>query len=890
MASTRQDFERYVQWLYQPDKQVPEDVRRLATLALGNFDELAGTSRQRNQRSTYLVGLLRRELGNTVAAAPTAAVEGEGDAGTWPWARLRHLTLGPFRGFRIAEPFDLSKQITLFYGPNGSGKTSLCEGLEYALLGDVEEAGNKRIAARTYLANVHDRRFDPPVLRATDQHGREVDVLASLDTYRFCFIEKNRIDAFSRIAARPNAQRAELIATLFGMDQFNEFVSHFNESIDGQLVLIGERQNTLAARRNALAADRTTVEGEAASQQVLSDEEAALAKEYAADATYEALRNLIGTPQAPGRLQELEGILEAVPPNVLGVTRQGLLDALDKARQCGEGLDAIIAALRAKSDQVSFKALYDSVLALRDVVGDRCPACDTPLDGQPHVATNPYQKAADGLRQLEELGALQDQQQTAETTLGKMSRELRQMFGPIAAFLAAQDEEGTATGRWVAQLPGEPSGRWWSVIYPKAAAVEANIPSLDEILAVVDHMAAQDDATRKAQQDRQPHVAERRRLSEFLLRVQAQNLKRQQLKENVEAAMNRIKAFDDINAELITQAEQEKLDIARDTPFKAGYDRFLEELRTYRDQLPEQLMAGLNDAAKDLYNAFNRNDRNEDKLSALHLPLAGDGKIEISFRGNPDARLDALHILSEGHVRCLGLAILMAKAKSIGCPVIVFDDAINAIDNDHRGGIREAIFESDQFAQTQLIVTCHSNEFIKDIQQHLPAQRRGSCQVYLFRHHDGNYQPRVAGNIPTANYIAKARAARDALNDREALAASRQALEMLSEKTWRWLGSHDQGLLNLLLAGVGAEPGLRNLCEALVKKLRDAQTFNHANKDPLLTAYGQILGIPVTNLVWTYLNKGTHEEAERDDFDGELVETLVQTLEELDRLDLRPGR
>ncbi|WP_426733910.1 AAA family ATPase [Pseudomonas aeruginosa] len=888
MASARQDFERYVRWLYQPDKQVPEDVRRLATLALQNFDELAGTSRQRSQRSNYLVGLLRANLANTVAAAPAGAAEA--DVGTWPWVKLRHLTLGPFRGFRAAEPFDLSKQIILFYGPNGSGKTSLCEGLEYALLGDVEEAGNKRIAARTYLANVHARRFTPPVLKATDQNGREVDVAANLDTYRFCFIEKNRIDSFSRIAARPNAQRAELIATLFGMDQFNEFVGHFNESIDGQLVLIGERQITLTARRNALTADRTTVEGKAASEQVLDGEEAALAREYSADITYEMLKNLIGTTDAPGRLQELDKILEAVPPNVLGVTRQGLLDALQNAQHCAERLDGFITELRAKSDQVSFKALYDSVLALRGVVGERCPACDTPLDGEPHVVKNPYQKATDGLRQLEELGVLQGQQRTAETALGQASRELRQMLAPIATFLTARAEENGTISRWIAQLPVEPVGHWWLAIPPLATATEAETPSLDEILAVVDRMAAQDDASRQAQHDRQPHVSERRRLIDFQLRVQAQDLKRQQLNENVEAANNRIKAFDETNAELIAQAEQEKLDIARDTPFKTAYDRFLEELRAYRDQLPEQLMAGLNDAAKDLYNAFNRNDRDEDKLSALHLPLAGDGKIEIRFRGNPDARMDALHVLSEGHIRCLGLAILMAKAKSIGCPVIVFDDAINAIDHDHRGGIREAIFESDQFAQTQLIVTCHSNEFIKDIQQHLPAQRRGSCQVYLFRHHDGNYQPRVAGNIPTANYIAKARAAREALNDREALAASRQALEMLSEKTWRWLGSHDQGLLNLLLAGVGAEPSLRNLCEALVKRLRDSQTFHHANKDPLLAAYGRVLGIPVSNLVWTYLNKGTHEEAERDDFDGELVEAVVQTLEELDRLDLRPGR
>lgn len=888
MASARQDFERFVQWLYQPEKRVPIDVRRLATLSLTNFDALAGTSRQRNQRSSYLVGLMRRELQGTADVAPAIAAEPIGEV--WPWTRLRHFTLGPFRGFRAPEPFDLTKQITLFYGPNGSGKTSLCEGLEYALLGDVEEAGTKRIAARTYLTNVHAQSFAPPVLKASDHQGREIDVVANPDTFRFCFIEKNRIDAFSRIAARPNAQRAELIATLFGMDQFNEFVSHFNESIDVQLVLRGEKQATLTARRTALATDQAVVKGAEAAFQRLLDEEAVLAEAYAAGTTYAGLKQLIGSAEAPGRLQELEAILESVPPNVIGVTRQSALDAFEKVHRCDIDLHEITTSLRARSDQVSFKGLYNSVLALRPSVGDRCPACDTPLDGPIHVASDPYDKATEGLKQLQELGVLQDRQQEAQTKLVQGARELRQMLGLLATFVITQQEQETPVGQYLVQLPGEPAGSWWKSIYPQQAATQPGVPTLDQFLALADRMADQDDASRRAQQERQPHVTERKRLNEFQLRVQAQDMKRQQLQENIDAASARIKAFDTANAALIADANKEKLDIEQDTPFKATYDRFLEVLRTYREQLPGQLMAGLNETAMDLYNAFNRNDRDEDKLSALHLPLTGDGKIEISFRGNPGRRVDALHVLSEGHVRCLGLAILLAKAKSIHCPVIVFDDAINAIDHDHRGGIRETIFESDHFAQTQLIVTCHSNEFIKDIQQHLPAQRRNGCQVYLFRHHDGNYQPRVTGNIPSANYIAKARAAREALNDRDALAASRQALEMLSEKVWRWLGSHDQGLLNLMLAGANAEPALRNLCEALVKKLRDAQTFNHANKEPLLAAYGRILGIPTNNLVWTYLNKGTHEEAERDDFDGELVESVIQTLEDLDRLDLRGGR
>lgn len=86
------------------------------------------------------------------------------------------------------------------------------------------------------------------------------------------------------------------------MDQFNEFVSHFNESIDGQLVLRGEKQADLAARRKALENDQDAINGEVAALERLEAEEAALAQQYAVGITYEGLKQLIGTAEAPGRL------------------------------------------------------------------------------------------------------------------------------------------------------------------------------------------------------------------------------------------------------------------------------------------------------------------------------------------------------------------------------------------------------------------------------------------------------------------------------------------------------------------------------------------------------------------------------------------------------------
>lgn len=316
MSSAKQDFDRFVRQLYQADGPVPADVRRLALLCLQGFDGLAATTRQRSQRSVHLTRLIRDSLVNVVDDAPAPAAEAA--SGDWEWKRLHGLTLGPFRGFRNTENFDLTKQIVLFYGPNGSGKTSLCEGLEYALLGEVEEAAAKRIVARTYLANSHARRFVPPVLTATDHQGRQIEIRANSDAYRFCFVEKNRIDSFSRIAARPPAQRAELIATLFGMDQFSDFVSNFNENIDGQLVLVDTKQKALALQRAALANDNQLVKDESQLHQALDVEESKLGLEYAKDTTYKSSRNSSGLNKPRADSKNLIPFSNACPQPLSG--------------------------------------------------------------------------------------------------------------------------------------------------------------------------------------------------------------------------------------------------------------------------------------------------------------------------------------------------------------------------------------------------------------------------------------------------------------------------------------------------------------------------------------------------------------------------------------------
>jgi len=90
------------------------------------------------------------------------------------------------------------------------------------------------------------------------------------------------------------------------------------------------------------------------------------------------------------------------------------------------------------------------------------------------------------------------------------------------------------------------------------------------------------------------------------------------------------------------------------------------------------------------------------------------------------------------------------------------------------------------------------------------------------------------------------------------------------------------------LAGRGAEPALRNLCEALKSRLDGARAFVHPDKPAVVNGLAAVLGIPAPSNVWLYLNKGTHEEADRDDYDPHLVRTIVENLDVLTQLPLGP--
>lgn len=315
----------------------------------------------------------------------------------------------------------------------------------------------------------------------------------------------------------------------------------------------------------------------------------------------------------------------------------------------------------------------------------------------------------------------------------------------------------------------------------------------------------------------------------------------------------------------------------------ANYSDFLSRLRTYKDQLPRALTTDLSETALVLYNGFNRYDHDADRLAQLTLPTDENGRIQIAFNSHPADLHDALLVMSEGHIRCLGLAILMAKNIKQEYPVMIFDDAVNAIDNEHRLGIRDTLFDNPALENKQILVTCHGEELIKDIEVHIGHRAaEGDCLSYTFLPHEGD---RVIRVIPgqTRNYVLSAHTAFNSGRIREALGEARRATEALSFRTWQFLVRVGHGELRLKSIRARAPVDQHDLATELKKKI-DSPQFVHDRKVKLSACFQIMLGARE----WAPLNPGTHEMAGIEDFPRETVRTVINNLAALD--DLLSGR
>jgi recombinational DNA repair ATPase RecF len=867
----RAEYLRFLQTLSA--QGVSEGVRKIGNLVVANLDGLVPLSTYQGQRIRRFVALAQTSWAATSYEIQPISVTPEVQAAQF--AQLKRITIGPFRGFARQEVFDLESRLVLIYGPNGTGKSSFCEALEYGLLGNVVEAESKRFRDQNdYFKNAYVNQFSPPNISADDGYGNEIVVTPNESAYRFCFVEKNRIDSFSRIAAQAPAKQTELISTLFGLEAFTDFVRNFTAEISDQYIdVIGKKAALLAQKRLSLSGAQQQIQGNTVTLQSIASEEQALANQYRENVSFsQMVLELNGDGEILGAIGFLEAEIQKTVPPKSNLTIAALETLGNSIVTTIQELNGRRQTLAAASQQVSFKRLYEAISQVQPSSPNICPACKTSLN---QVDVNPYANAEQELQKLQQLAAIQQDAERFEQNAKQYLFHLSQIINiclkhysisnPLKPFEVASNEQ--------------PNISWWESLLQK---LPDGFTPWQHLVSQVGHLEANDKNIDQAAQQKSNQQTELNNLRDYARQVTVLQTRRQSIDDAIKAAQQLLDNFQNENAQLMADVEAEIVVISRNQAITSAYAAFVTRLNDYSNSLPAQLVADLGEIVVDLYNSFNRNDSPAELLANVKLPLAQNQRLSISFQNQPNTFFDALHVLSEGHIRCLGLAILLAKNLKENAPVLIFDDPVNAIDEDHKESIRRTLFDEQYFANKQILLTCHGEEFFKDIQNQLPAETIRESKSFSFLPRLGDQHIRVDFNCAPRNYIVAARGHIERNEVREALAKSRQALESLTKiKVWQYVTKHGDGNLSIKLRSAKAPIELRNLADQLRSKINSG-SFGDSNKNVIFTPLDALLGPNGESREWRYLNKGTHDESDRAEFDRYIVEAIISNLESLD--------
>lgn len=874
MSKSLVEFKRF---LVKSALTLSEYEKKLANLLLGSFDEISAVGSAGGRRGKVLAKLIV-EKGEAAHSLLDIALD---EAGTneSEIARLTKLEVEHFRGFSDKHSFEFKNPYTFIYGPNGTGKSSLCEALEFGLLGSIHEADSKRIPVADYIRNATSKRAVKPVLYGDTAQEKGIEVKADARSFEFCFIEKNRIDGFARVAANtPAAQQARL-AALFGLEDFNTFATQFNDSIEAYVTaLVGRKGRDLAERAKVLAGHKAILDGLPEKAKAAEQRASALLSKYPGCKDLEEIKAVLTGPEGNsgrqkannteiGRLQNLK---TAPDPGI-----DVILARVDELLKLIEEKDVLEAFLNRYKDQLSLRDLYAAIQRTRDKFENECPACASELyrDGRLVVPVDPYINAEEKLIQFNAALGAEERIREIRDALDLGWRNLLSTIAKLPAFAAAV---GFAKTPDIASFSAE------AYDAKEAAGIETflrAVPAMRDLLlelrdatAIHNGKVEQSKAAIKKIED--DNLAITKDLEEIVAIFTLVTANAKSEHESKQA----IEAFNQENEELIREAEAEKPGIERGVRYSIAYDSLRKKLQDYNVGLPLTLAEDLNEKTLRFYNEINRYDHPSDRLKSLRLPTTSGESIEIEFE-NGD-KCDALQVLSEGHIRCLGLAILLAKITRDRLPFLIFDDVVNSIDDEHRSAIIDLILNPDEVGSRQLIVTTHGEDFVKRLENAVPMKKYKETVTRI-----DFLAPFAAKKITVKldsprHYLTVATRSYEEGRVRECLGYVRKAFEEELNRLWKKIANKKlSAQMSVGMRGPG-DPDLMSLATGLHQFLtkKDVTVFQEAV--PLL---GEMLAFgEMHKIEWSHMNKGAHEEDLAEELDAAVVRRMLETTIKLD--------
>ncbi|AEF85676.1 RecF/RecN/SMC N-terminal domain protein [Treponema primitia ZAS-2] len=846
---------------------------KLLNIIISNFDLLSSLGTASGQRAKKISELILKEK-DTIPGI--LSINGEKDAAKIDSCeRIYELEIGPFRGFTSQEHFIFDKKYTFLYGPNGSGKSSFCEGLEYALLGEISEAEAKRIPLDFYIQNVGRKISEVPIVYYIDSAGQKKNIIKNQERFRFAFIEKNRIDGFARISANTPNEQKNRIAALFGLDAFSDFVDGFTDNFQylptntpkADLFKIEIEKNESEKQR--LVENKKKFEEISTNVNTLIDEVGNKDIKNR-DELYIFLNGTNGTG---GKIEELQKQkAQQISEDIKTETIDNVSKKTIELHSDTSKLNTDIRCLYELSSDLNYKELYSAIVAIENIAdSDKsiCPACKTPIT---QTISNPFINARSEINKLKSLTELQSKIPNVAKSVERQIRELDKNIQEINEYLGVIDYDGFLS-KLTEQTFTDIASIFLnlSIISNEITIVENESKKYPEIKSLIQK---HNDLLNQKRKEKETSDSEIQKYHIFNNRLSELTANEKLVNDEIDRINLSLENFEKINEPMFKEIENENNQVMEYKKYINAYNNIISQLKKYRNGLPSLFAAGLSEKVRNYYNIINDHDSDFEKLENIILPSGSGEKIMIKFFSSTDS-YDALHILSEGHIRVLGLSILLAKVISENIGFIIFDDIVNAIDDDHRSGIAELLMNNSDFKNRELIITCHGEMFIRILENKLGVKRtQKEVTQYYFYPTELNSVRGIKFSIgDSSHYLVQAQKHFEKNELKDVASKCRQAVESIAENLWKKIGKKMKSDLSVSMRSPNSKPDLSSLIDALKEKLKKID-----NKSDIYNLFEKLKG----QYMWNLLNKGTHEEDDLPEFELTDISNLLDLVKSIE--------
>lgn len=627
--------------------------------------------------------------------------------------RLGRLRARNFRGFGCLNDEDKGTQIifnefnNIFYAPNGGGKTSLCEAIEFQVTGSIKESIRRKEKIADYIRRGEGR----PTLSLHDIHGEIFPKTVALSS---CFIDRNRLQEFSLLGSKDTKfEQGDVLALLLGLEDLDELIRRFVQPVNFNLnsIRLQSHQDRLTNLDQAI---RLHSEGRRSAQ-----EEILTKKSYIAELLDLSVYTAGGIHLRRNYFNALlkhreKKLLEAVAESKIHIMRKERIAALfRKIRHTLEQHQKAKATLIDNASSVHYEAIYNAIERFGEAVQEKseCPACLTSLD---KTTTNPFQTASAELQKLQSISSTNTRIRTLEKSLASYLILLR----PSVQQIEQNKQEGVDleayTGYFLVNTLKECTANVEHDTTTIARFLEAlNILYLehkeaidkycDECLQQFERRALAS-AGKVEAQTRIGHLRDKITLVD----IELNDLR--QLYRRLKAENNSLYAEIKNRPDQFHSAQREIRFNSFLSEVQAQYKKLYTDLIEYKVELECSKLSGIEKKAAAYYQAINDHDDDSEKIESIAF-VKTDSSYIIELLCKNRSTLNAFSCLSEGHLRSLGLSLLLALAEKHRYPFIVFDDVVNAIDSEHRANIIALFFSDPYLSSTQKIITTHDRLF-----------------------------------------------------------------------------------------------------------------------------------------------------------------------------------